>query len=106
VFNRQNSYSVSFTQEFELEGEGDGADGRFVTVGARDWETGATLHAAFEHAADAAVVGLGRFKSEYAGGGVHAAAADGRRDDDVPGAADRRAQCRVQPRSNVAVFVS
>ena len=31
-------------QEFELEGEGGAADGRFVTVGARNWETGFVFH--------------------------------------------------------------
>ena len=31
-------------QEFELEGEGGGGDGQFVTVGARDWETGTPPH--------------------------------------------------------------
>jgi hypothetical protein len=32
-------YNTSW-QEFGLEGEGGAADGRFVTVGARNWETG------------------------------------------------------------------
>lgn len=31
-------------QEFELEGEGGAADGRFVTVGARNWETDLSLN--------------------------------------------------------------
>jgi hypothetical protein len=106
VFRGQNSCSVSFFQEFELEGEGGGADGRFVTVGARDWETGTASCAALARAVDAQVFVLGRFKSEYAGGGMLAAAAAGRRHDDVSGAAYRRAQCCFQPRSKVAVFVS
>ena len=55
--------------------EGEGGDGRFVTVGARDWETGAMHSVGVASVSRVTECFAARLKLEHAGDRVHSAAA-------------------------------